>query len=137
MVGGEYIQHTRQLERCRRFCSRSDRLPLVDYDQKAQNSGSSSFKGLLVVDRELCCSKVGPIFEDDSADLAVTRCDIGQSTGTYYVAAQRALYSLPESFAVMGGLTTSSERLPSDGSLHYSTRGLTGRGSSPVPRNLR
>src|SRR5277367_5026226 len=44
-VRGEYIRHTRQLERCRRFCSRSDRLPSV------QNSCSSSFKGLLAVDR--------------------------------------------------------------------------------------
>lgn len=34
-VRGEYIQHTRQLERCKRFCSRSDQFPSVDYDQKA------------------------------------------------------------------------------------------------------
>src|SRR5256885_15191011 len=50
-VCGEYIQHTRQLERCKRFPSCSDRLTLVDYDQKAQNSCSSSFKDLLAVGR--------------------------------------------------------------------------------------
>jgi hypothetical protein len=85
----------------------------------------------------LCRSKVGSIFEENSADLAVTGCDIGKFTGTCYMTIQRALCCLPESFAVMGGLTTSSERSLSDVNLRYSTGGLTGQGSFLVPRNLR
>jgi hypothetical protein len=81
-------------------------------------------------------SKVGSIFAEDSADLAVTGCDIGKSTGTCYMAVPTRSLLFAESFAVMGGLTTSPERSLSDGNLHYSAGGLTGQGSFPVPRNL-
>jgi hypothetical protein len=125
------------MERCRRFCSRSYQFPLVGYHRKHKTPAVSSFKDLLAVGSWLRRSKVGSIFEEDSADLAVTACDIGKSTGACYMAVQRALCCLQESFAVMGGLTTSPERSLSDGNLRYSAGGLTGQGSFPVPRSLR
>lgn len=45
--------------------------------RKRKTPAASSFKDLLVVGSWLCRSKVGSIFEEDSADLAVTGRDIG------------------------------------------------------------
>ena len=70
--------------------------------RKRKTPVASSFKDFLAASSRLCRSKVGSIFEQDSADLAVTGRDIGKSAGTCYMAVQRALCGLPGSFAAMG-----------------------------------
>jgi hypothetical protein len=93
------------------FCSRSDRFPSVGYDQKAQ---ASSFKDLLAVDRGYAVVRWVLSLKKTRPTLLLRGATL-ESPQTHVTWLSNALFAvLPESFAVMGGLTTPSERSLSD-----------------------